>query len=207
MCPAIHISSRSWLRSSSTHEPSDPPLRVVSSLFFLFLVILMKQRRKGTTCRAGLGGKGSGVSARPVGRGKTGGRRRGGGKKGFGWRSKKNGKESELSPRVPPRHHRRPFFCSPAVRCTVYCLCYFFRSPLPFKPAPAPAPCPGRNRRRDLGGESGAEPALGTPRLGRREARHPSPRGGGWTLPVNDPSAGSPTETLLRLLLPLDSQV
>ena len=30
MCPAIHISSRSWLRSSSTHEPSDPPLRVVS---------------------------------------------------------------------------------------------------------------------------------------------------------------------------------
>ena len=28
MCPAIHINSRSWLRSSSTHEPSDPPLRV-----------------------------------------------------------------------------------------------------------------------------------------------------------------------------------
>ena len=33
MCPAIHITSRSWLRSSSTHEPSDPPLRVVVSLF------------------------------------------------------------------------------------------------------------------------------------------------------------------------------
>jgi hypothetical protein len=30
MCPAIHTNSRSWLRSSSTHEPSDPPLRVVS---------------------------------------------------------------------------------------------------------------------------------------------------------------------------------
>ena len=30
MCPAIHITSRSWLRSSSTHEPSDPPLRVIS---------------------------------------------------------------------------------------------------------------------------------------------------------------------------------
>ena len=29
MCPAIHINSRSWLRSSSTHEPSDPPLRVI----------------------------------------------------------------------------------------------------------------------------------------------------------------------------------
>lgn len=29
MCPAIHINSRSWLRSSSTHEPSDPPHRGV----------------------------------------------------------------------------------------------------------------------------------------------------------------------------------
>ena len=29
VCPAIHINSRSWLRSSSTHEPSDPPHRVV----------------------------------------------------------------------------------------------------------------------------------------------------------------------------------
>lgn len=33
MCPAIHISSRSWLRSSSTHEPSDPPPKVVSVSF------------------------------------------------------------------------------------------------------------------------------------------------------------------------------
>lgn len=31
VCPAIHINSRSWLRSSSTHEPSDPPHRVVVS--------------------------------------------------------------------------------------------------------------------------------------------------------------------------------
>lgn len=29
VCPAIHTKSRSWLRSSSTREPSDPPLRVV----------------------------------------------------------------------------------------------------------------------------------------------------------------------------------
>ena len=34
MCPAIHINSRSWLRSSSTHEPSDPPPRVVISQVF-----------------------------------------------------------------------------------------------------------------------------------------------------------------------------
>ena len=33
MCPAIHTKSRSWLRSSSTREPSDPLLRVV--LFFM----------------------------------------------------------------------------------------------------------------------------------------------------------------------------
>ena len=35
MCPAIHINSRSWLRSSSTGEPSDPPHRVVIFVFFL----------------------------------------------------------------------------------------------------------------------------------------------------------------------------
>ena len=34
MCPAIHINSRSWLRSSSTHEPSDPPPRVVFSCVY-----------------------------------------------------------------------------------------------------------------------------------------------------------------------------
>ena len=34
MCPAIHTNSRSWLRSSSTCEPSDPPLKVVCCLFF-----------------------------------------------------------------------------------------------------------------------------------------------------------------------------
>lgn len=38
MCPAIHITSRSWLRSSSTHEPSDPPLRVVQR-FFVFCAL------------------------------------------------------------------------------------------------------------------------------------------------------------------------
>ena len=36
MCPAIHINSRSWLRSSSTHEPSDPPPKVV---FFRFKAV------------------------------------------------------------------------------------------------------------------------------------------------------------------------
>ncbi|GIY43189.1 uncharacterized protein CEXT_367671 [Caerostris extrusa] len=34
MCPAIHTKSRSWLRSSSTREPSDPLLRVV--FYFMY---------------------------------------------------------------------------------------------------------------------------------------------------------------------------
>lgn len=29
MCPAVHTTTRSLLRLSSTHEPSDPPLRVI----------------------------------------------------------------------------------------------------------------------------------------------------------------------------------
>ena len=44
MCPAIHINSRSWLRSSSTREPSDPPLRVVSVFRFL-----CRSRKPATT--------------------------------------------------------------------------------------------------------------------------------------------------------------
>ena len=44
MCPAIHINSRTWLRSSSTHEPSDPPLRVISSRFFFILALDSESR-------------------------------------------------------------------------------------------------------------------------------------------------------------------
>ncbi|WP_293653940.1 hypothetical protein, partial [Thiolapillus sp.] len=45
MCPAIHINSRSWLRSSSTHEPSDPPPKVVF-FFFAFPAIVDKKLRQ-----------------------------------------------------------------------------------------------------------------------------------------------------------------
>ena len=47
MCPAIHINSRSWLRSSSTREPSDPPLRVFLSEF--------RQRPAATSGARGFG--------------------------------------------------------------------------------------------------------------------------------------------------------
>ena len=74
----------------------------------------------------------------------------------------------------------------------------------------------GRRRREGSGGRTGTAARLGR---GVRETRTPRPRpmpGGncrardparGRGRTGNDPSAGSPTETLLRLLLPLDSQV
>lgn len=51
MCSAIHINSRSWLRSSSTHEPSDPPLKVVFFCFFhrLSVRIFFSTRYKTTS--------------------------------------------------------------------------------------------------------------------------------------------------------------
>lgn len=38
MCPAVHMSTRSLLRSSSTHKPSDPPLRVELKFFTISLI-------------------------------------------------------------------------------------------------------------------------------------------------------------------------
>jgi hypothetical protein len=38
MCPAVHMATRSLLRSSSTHEPSDPLSRVKIYYFYNFLV-------------------------------------------------------------------------------------------------------------------------------------------------------------------------
>ena len=61
----------------------------------------------------------------------------------------------------------------------------------PLSPAPFPSRAAHGWRRGSRAGRGGARPpraALGTDR-------------------VNDPSAGSPTETLLRLLLPLNDQV
>lgn len=45
MCPAVHMSTRSLLRSSSTHKPSDPPLRVEFKIFHLYYI----KRNKITT--------------------------------------------------------------------------------------------------------------------------------------------------------------
>lgn len=40
MCPAVHMATRSLLRSSSTHEPSDPLSRV-KFLFIHFLILIL----------------------------------------------------------------------------------------------------------------------------------------------------------------------
>ena len=48
---AIHINSRSWLRSSSTHEPSDPPLRIVYlSLYLKVLKIALGGETVAQNC-------------------------------------------------------------------------------------------------------------------------------------------------------------
>ena len=56
MCPAIHINSRSWLRSSSTHEPSDPPLRVMPTF--------SRSARRGNCELAKTVGRGAATAAR-----------------------------------------------------------------------------------------------------------------------------------------------
>jgi hypothetical protein len=47
---AIHINSRSWLRSSSTHEPSDPPLRMVRFGLYLRSLKVFRAARQTLSC-------------------------------------------------------------------------------------------------------------------------------------------------------------
>ena len=49
MCPAVHTMTHSLLRSSSTHEPSDPPLRVIQFyLQYHFVHIFIERNQKYT---------------------------------------------------------------------------------------------------------------------------------------------------------------
>ena len=47
MCPAVHMSTRNLLRSSSTHEPSDPPFRVVSIFVCINIGLVRSTFRDG----------------------------------------------------------------------------------------------------------------------------------------------------------------
>ena len=167
MCPAIHINSRSWLRSSSTHEPSDPPLRVVffSSRFSTARVGETRRRLRQQPKLFG----GSVQTVRVFEKAKTpcpSGRRASG--------------RSPLSPQRTPRRGDaagtlrlavgRRSRDGGALRLT--CLTLF-----------VVVVVVAANVFTD-GQTLGRERSFG-----------------------NDPSAGSPTETLLRLLLPLNDQV
>ena len=184
--PAIHTTTRSLLRSSSTHEPSDPPLRVVSfgcqtprgrrNLWVWDRVTRQKARQSGGggrhprkwTFRRPVDGP---VRGRPVAAPWT----RHGGRGRFPWHPPHRGLTGPRSPRPPLTETR--------------------------------------GSAADWGRPAGAEGSSGdgTP-TGTSAAEHGTQgrvccvtrtrRGH-----VNDPSAGSPTETLLRLLLPLNDQV
>ena len=68
MCPAIHINSRSWLRSSSTHEPSDPPLRVIICVNFSTTARRVAPPRSSNESRTGIdrGTDAAGTATAPV---------------------------------------------------------------------------------------------------------------------------------------------
>jgi hypothetical protein len=232
MCPAIHINSRSWLRSSSTHEPSDPPLRMVIS-FHRFATIVVESHRlvRATDCEPASIRHGAAVTAtvfRPssllitvtsV--------------EGFVVRlgDRYCGSLNLARLRAPPGRRRPrqvPTVDSCARRKKLRTLRCSAGRPQPrerkrcFKPNGHPN---GARRERvhqkDGAAEGTRDPA--STAGGRSFTFGPADRrsisrnttrvscvarsiksGSSF---VNDPSAGSPTETLLRLLLPLDDQV
>lgn len=217
MCPAIHINSRSWLRSSSTHEPSDPPPKVV----FVFRFSSKRQpvpshSRQRLASRQGW--RESSVcqikqwfakGKNKIARGRRGqeGRRR-------SLNLRQDG-QSLRTDESPPRRGVR---------------CYFRRrrgtKPTQLSPSDLPQaeratresgpnrPTSSRNRYptshsfsgRRVSRSGASQTALNleySPSLSRVFLFEISFR----VTTSNDPSAGSPTETLLRLLLPLNDQV
>ena len=171
MCPAIHISSRSWLRSSSTHEPSDPPLRIV-----LFILYSVKKKKRSVNPPFSF-------QPSPL----------------FKRKNKKQEAAGSGRTLLPskPRDHRGP----PA---------------RPKFPADANGLLPSDTQHRQS--TQAEKPASRAEPTGPDRSALPVPttttgkrwwRGGRrhHNATVNDPSAGSPTETLLRLLLPLNDQV
>ena len=166
MCPAIHISSRSWLRSSSTHEPSDPPLRIVLSIVSFDAGVTDEARRLPPR-----------PDPNPT--------------RVSGKRQMKTGGERERAGRLPFATERsaadlpsyRSFVRTSDGRC-------------PKSGGTLPGGKPKNLRCTQA--LTAVAPCLG-PGWASAETSSRSH--------ANDPSAGSPTETLLRLLLPLNDQV
>ena len=170
MCPAIHISSRSWLRSSSTHEPSDPPLRIV-----LFILYSVKKKKRSVNPPFSF-------QPSPLFKRKN--------------KKTRSGGERQDTPAIktegPPRSP-----CSTEVsgRC---------QRVTPLRHATPTEHAGGEASRAEPTGPDRSALPVPTTTTGKRWWR------GGrrhHNATVNDPSAGSPTETLLRLLLPLNDQV
>lgn len=177
MCPAIHTKSRSWLRSSSTREPSDPLLRVVFGFFSGFLPFCVRDSVRESHLSPGREKpsrleKFFLVSALPS-----------------KWRTAET---SELGNRDRGSLEAGGAWSAPPLRA-------WHRESAP--------PAPSRRRGTDtsltpeFAFEVGWRPNRGTLRVNRHAGllrRRPD---------GNDPTTGSPTVTLLRLLLPLNDQV
>lgn len=215
MCPAIHINSRSWLRSSSTHEPSDPPPKVVS-FFFRFKAVARPAPPTQEACEASWSrpieklakmkrlriekqtkkARGRHPSTRPTGLFKpspTDGRP-----------LQKKGNESFLPP--PTQGERERAAVSVGFPCRKCRRLSYPREKRARHPEQARYPTvtvfrvAGRPKRENF--KPGQ--TLRTSTLSVSHLPSFTDDCGGRS---NDPSAGSPTETLLRLLLPLNDQV
>ena len=210
MCPAIHITSRSWLRSSSTHEPSDPPLRVLS-----------RSSLKDTTSLIS--------TTTPRGPPKTGVPRRRHVYSVYGKSTvvKKTRKKQQRALGATDNTGDRHQFFKPSPRRRRTAVCRFSCRPEAGRNTGTPRrfstmynslSSTRRHDSTDLSNppriasicmkthtlsavrcpyHSGFSVRSQCAALGRRDQRELG----------NDPSAGSPTETLLRLLLPLNDQV
>lgn len=161
MCPAVHMSTRNLLRSSSTHEPSDPPSWVIFS-FRLFVA----NGACSIACTAGTGASDGPCSMSHSSYGSTPEQR--------GTRAK-----------VIQNRRRAPGAAGPPAAGASALV--HQASSLVLR----------RARGSARGARRGAVSICATRHAHRKTCSQVG----------NDPSAGSPTETLLRLLLPLNDQV
>lgn len=192
MCPAIHINSRSWLRSSSTREPSDPPLRVVSVFHFL-----CRSRKRATTTVAASTRNGS-WDIIPYVKDTKRQSRRGGRKSIDGSLNLRNA--GDVGAHALARLHRQHAHLDKTRNRDRYPdTSTSIHGPQDDSQRPVFTPSAGRPRRTP-GDVRHSVHSVSISLLTRSAIDSCVHHG-------NDPSAGSPTETLLRLLLPLDDQV
>ena len=239
MCPAIHINSRSWLRSSSTHEPSDPPLRVVC----IVCRSLERNPSLGRTARQGSGplrrGTAPQVAMRISFASRQCRRQQQRRAQAYAWAIDRRAADSlslargllhpvkRVDRNRHPRRCVRPLDDAEAVPCRRATTRQHFEAGETGTLArqkhsgqPAPSIRQTCRRCRNAASSRGITPDDACVAFRSRTERRPSAgllhhgvvsvaktsRGPASQI-GNDPSAGSPTETLLRLLLPLDDQV